>query len=180
MYVHYIILYWFRNYRYRSDIFYSKNSEKSSLSAPNCLEDSANSSSTSFLVVSRKRLRDDQKSDLNEIIEDLDSRLINQNQPVLIQLMTSIILGHPSECWWCSRALRFFPAGLRWSCSAILSYYIFTNINDYTLLKYKLIPRYALLIYCFLRQSNRKGAGIGRYIFLYILKFMNTVKYTLN
>jgi hypothetical protein len=69
----------------------SKNSEKSSLSAPNCLEDSANSSSTSFLVVSCKRLRDDQKSDLNEIKEDLYSRLIHQNQPVLM----AVYKDHP-------------------------------------------------------------------------------------
>ncbi len=60
------------------DIFYSKNSKKSSSSrlgaaAPSFLEDLANSSSTSPLVISRKRLHDDQKSDLNEIIEDLDS-----------------------------------------------------------------------------------------------------------
>ncbi|KAI9554969.1 hypothetical protein GHT06_020258 [Daphnia sinensis] len=61
-----------------------KNSEKSSSSALSCLEDSANSSSTSSLVVSRKRLRDDQESDLNEEIEDLDSRIIHQNQPVLV------------------------------------------------------------------------------------------------
>ena len=55
------------------NIFYSKNSKKSSSSrlgaaAPSFLEDSANYSSTSPLVVSRKRLHDDQKSDLNEII----------------------------------------------------------------------------------------------------------------
>lgn len=61
-----------------------KNSEKSSSSALSCLEDSANSSSTSSLIVSRKRLRDDQESDLNEEIEDLDSRIIHQNQPVLM------------------------------------------------------------------------------------------------
>ena len=69
----------------------SKNSEKSSLSAPHCLEDSANSSSTSFLVVSRKRLRDDQKSDFNEIKEDLYSRLIHQKQPVLM----AVYKDHP-------------------------------------------------------------------------------------
>ena len=71
------------------DICYSKNSKKSSSSrlgtAAQCfLEVSANSNSTSPLVVSRKRLHDDQKSDLNEIIEDLDSRLIHQKQPVLM------------------------------------------------------------------------------------------------
>ena len=80
-------------------------------------------------------------------------------------------------CWEICEKKKNCPTLLH---SPLLSYYIYTNINDYTLLKYKLIPRYALLIYCFLRQSNRKGAGIGRYIFLYILKFMNTVKYTLN
>ena len=71
------------------DICYSKNSKKSSSSrlgtAAQCfLEVSANSNSTSPLVVSRKRLHDDQKSDLNEIIEDLDSRLNHQKQPVLM------------------------------------------------------------------------------------------------
>jgi hypothetical protein len=48
------------------------------------LEDSANSSSTSSLFVSRKRIHDDQESDLNEEIEDLDSRVIHQNEPVLM------------------------------------------------------------------------------------------------
>ena len=78
------------------NIFYSKNSKKSSSSrlgaaAPSFSEDSANSSSTSPLVVSRKRLHDDQKSDLNGIIEDLDSRLIHQNQPVLM----AVYKDHP-------------------------------------------------------------------------------------
>ncbi|KAK4010312.1 hypothetical protein OUZ56_019457 [Daphnia magna] len=64
--------------------FANKKFRKSSSSALSCLEDSANSSSTSSLIVSRKRLRDDQESDLNEEIEDLDSRIIHQNQPVLM------------------------------------------------------------------------------------------------
>ena len=44
----------------------------------------ANASSTSSLVVSRKRLRDDQEPELNEEIEDLECKLIHQNQQVLI------------------------------------------------------------------------------------------------
>ena len=62
-----------------------KTSENSLSSALSCSEDLANSSSTSSLVVSRKRLRDDQESDLtNEEIEDLDCKLFHKNQPVLM------------------------------------------------------------------------------------------------
>jgi hypothetical protein len=84
MYVHFIILYSFSNYYIFRYFVKVKISEKNSSSALSCLEDSANSSSTSSLVVSRKHLREYQESDLNEEIEDLDSRLIHQNQSVLI------------------------------------------------------------------------------------------------
>ncbi len=64
--------------------FIVKTSENSLSSALSCSEDLANASSTSSLVVSRIRLRDDQESKLNEEIEDLDCKLIHQNQPVLM------------------------------------------------------------------------------------------------
>jgi hypothetical protein len=65
--------------------FIVKTSENSLSSALSCSEDLANSSSTRSLVVSRKRLHDDQESDLtNEEIEDLDCKFIHQNQPVLM------------------------------------------------------------------------------------------------
>jgi hypothetical protein len=64
--------------------FIVKTSENSLSSALSCSENLANSNSTSSLVVSHKRLRDDQESELNEEIEDLDYKLIHQNQPVLM------------------------------------------------------------------------------------------------